>query len=1170
MSEHTEHEGRFPLINSRFFVLYSVGILLVIGGFIGAAFLIDRQAVQHQEAMFNEQQALQTFLAKQAMHDHIDDLIGDARLIAEATLPAFEIGAQSQAEATERLQLTHEARTPEILAYLYMPAPDEIALAQTTPSSKGEQAKHLAETWAAEHWPAIRQATTDAPFVPPFHVTQELQAFGMFFPVRVEGARRGTLVLVGDFAPMVERYIRYMRSGQYGAAYLQDGRGVVVYDHETEIIGENVFETLHIAYPELLAIDHRMQREAKGTAAYNFTVDRHQANLVRRKLLAWDTVSIGEQDLVVALSAPNTEIDAILLELRTQRILLGITLSLFIAGMSVLLFRWRQSVLTRAATTLRKQVSARTAELAASEARYRQLVDNAPLGIIYVRSDGAITAVNPALAEILGAPSTAAIQQINLFESESIQAAGLLSPIQQALQQDETAIIEHPYTSSWGKSAHLRIHIAPQFDEQGENIGGQALVEDVSALKAAQDSLRESEERFRTIADFTYDWEYWLGPDHRPRYVSPSCERVTGYSLQAFMEDPDLIHKIIHPEDQAKFRIHHQTSLETSGETLTLDEEMPRNTSLDIRIITREGRERWIHHICQPIYNAAGTYMGIRASNRDITERKKMERALRETGQRYRALFNRMQDAIFIFEPEGRILTTNHQAANLLGYHQETLMGTPFQDFVIPQEQDKHQRQVAALLTGDVLPIYETRLRSSAGKTIPVEISAVLVQEPEEVNGARYIQSIARDITQRKEAELALHHYAERLKMLHEIDQAIISAQSPEKIARAALKRIQQLMPCNWASVIEFNPDTDTVKVLATRGDHQTKLNTGYLTPLESFVQADLITPSSTLFHDLSAHPNLSPIQRMLYMEGVRTLLNVPLHVQDRFTGALLLGADHANAFSADHTDIAAEVAASLAITIQQARLHEQTQQDAATKAALLQEVNHRVKNNLTAIIGLLLAEQRYTPSDGLIYVEAITERLTHRIQGMVTVHEMLSASEWRPLPLSDLVTEVTHTTLRALESHNISVDVTSHPGKTIKKTMKKTMKADHKQASSLALILHELVSNTIKHAIHPADAAPHTAQRTHITIEITSDPDDHSITLIYRDNGPGYPADVLQMQRYDVGLYLIQRLVKKNLRGTLVLSNDTDTHNGGAVTEIHFPSYTRNRSNILSMRNHL
>ena len=62
----------------------------------------------------------------------------------------------------------------------------------------------------------------------------------------------------------------------------------------------------------------------------------------------------------------------------------------------------------------------------------------------------------------------------------------------------------------------------------------------VARLKAEQE-LRESEERYRTIADFNYDWEYWLGPDGDYIYVSPSCERITGYRADAFLADPGLL-----------------------------------------------------------------------------------------------------------------------------------------------------------------------------------------------------------------------------------------------------------------------------------------------------------------------------------------------------------------------------------------------------------------------------------------------------------------------------------------------------------------------------------------------------------------------------------------------------------------------------------------------------
>jgi PAS domain-containing protein len=62
---------------------------------------------------------------------------------------------------------------------------------------------------------------------------------------------------------------------------------------------------------------------------------------------------------------------------------------------------------------------------------------------------------------------------------------------------------------------------------------------------ASPDALHEAEPSYRTVADFTYDWVYWETPDGTLRYVSPSCRRITGYSAEEFLADPDLLNELI-------------------------------------------------------------------------------------------------------------------------------------------------------------------------------------------------------------------------------------------------------------------------------------------------------------------------------------------------------------------------------------------------------------------------------------------------------------------------------------------------------------------------------------------------------------------------------------------------------------------------------------------------
>ncbi|QWV99197.1 DUF3365 domain-containing protein [Geomonas nitrogeniifigens] len=133
--------------------------------------------------------------------------------------------------------------------------------------------------------------------------------------------------------------------------------------------------------------------------------------------------------------------------------------------------------------------------------------------------------------------------------------------------------------------------------------------------------IEEREERYRTVADYTEGWEYWQGPDHAFRYVSPSCEELSGYSREEFYADPDLLHRIVHPEDLQHYQSHVSDSFRGTPKPL------------DFRIIRKDGEVRWIAHVCRLVYTSSGAENGIRGSNRDITDRKLASQALHEQAE---------------------------------------------------------------------------------------------------------------------------------------------------------------------------------------------------------------------------------------------------------------------------------------------------------------------------------------------------------------------------------------------------------------------------------------------------------------------------------------------------------------------------------------------------------
>jgi len=133
-------------------------------------------------------------------------------------------------------------------------------------------------------------------------------------------------------------------------------------------------------------------------------------------------------------------------------------------------------------------------------------------------------------------------------------------------------------------------------------------------LAEPETALAELREKHRIISEFSQDWEDWRDEGGAFQYVSPSCERITGYRPEEFVRDPSLFLRIIHPADHRLVAEHVAAA--------SKEAECPQ---VEFRILRQDGGVRWIGHVCRQVFDGEGRLRGRHGSNRDITDRKLAE-----------------------------------------------------------------------------------------------------------------------------------------------------------------------------------------------------------------------------------------------------------------------------------------------------------------------------------------------------------------------------------------------------------------------------------------------------------------------------------------------------------------------------------------------------------------
>lgn len=372
------------------------------------------------------------------------------------------------------------------------------------------------------------------------------------------------------------------------------------------------------------------------------------------------------------------------------------------------------------------------------------LIDQTTQPFLAIDLDGRITRVNRACVELLGYSA----EELLGMTVQQITPPEWMATTEKALAQLQALGRAGRYEKEYIRKDGQRISVelaADLFrDEQGKPRGYYAFVTDIGERKRTERALRESEERFRRLYDEAPFGYHEIDTEGTILIVNRTECEMLGYTREEMIGRP--IFDFLIPSQREESR--RAVAARVRGERADMGVERVYRT--------KDGREIPVYIENRLTYDDRGRVVAIRSTVQDISARKQAEAALVTSERRLRALFEGIEDAVFVHDLEGRILDANPAASRKLGYTHEELLRLTTRDIDDPEFaagfEDRLRQQLA---TGHLS--CEGRHRTKDGRVIPVDINTSTIQ----LENRTVILAVIRDITERKALEETRRRFAE-------------------------------------------------------------------------------------------------------------------------------------------------------------------------------------------------------------------------------------------------------------------------------------------------------------------------------------------------------------------------------------------------------------------------
>ncbi|MFC1835581.1 PAS domain S-box protein, partial [Thermodesulfobacteriota bacterium] len=438
-----------------------------------------------------------------------------------------------------------------------------------------------------------------------------------------------------------------------------------------------------------------------------------------------------------------------------------------------------------------KSRRAASKELRAIQHSYRTFIEALNDGFVILNDKSVITYANNKMSRLLKYSREELIGSriTDFLDWDGVKA--IKQELSRQRTTGEAGVREIQFVSKDGRVVPMSMSTRPVMDRDGNFKGSFGVATDISQRKQAEKALMESEERYRLLTHNSLTG-IWIHDDHVFVFVNDRSAEMLGY------RNEELIGRstwdVIHPEDRELVR--------KRKEDRDLGKTVP--SHYEIRLVRKDGEMRWME-----IFSTVITFRGkaARMGNVvDITERKMARKAREESEERYRRLFELSPDGIIV-EVDGKVVMANAASANILGASgPKALVGIRFTDLVQPKYRPQAERRYRTIVEeGRNADLIEQKFIRLDEKTIDVEVAG----SPFLHLGKRGVQTVFRDVTERKRAKEDLHRELVVISALAELYVPLLARSGSMKdIADAVLEKAMSLTGSEHGYVSEIDPDT--------------------------------------------------------------------------------------------------------------------------------------------------------------------------------------------------------------------------------------------------------------------------------------------------------------------------------------------------------------------------